>query len=396
MNPADCNLDPTANFSTLVEILQYRALRQPSEFLYTFVSGDDDAAATLTYGELDRQARTIGALLQEQVEPGGRALLCYPPGLDFIAGFFGCLYAGVVAVPAYPPRPNRPMAALESIITHAQVSAVLTTGELFGAGRLRPLKVPQLDGLRWILTDSLVDDDPVDWRPAETASESLAVLQFTSGSTNAPKGVMLTHRNLLHNLGVIARCYGHSPASKGVIWLPPYHDMGLIGGILQPMYAGFPVVLMAPNTFLQRPLNWLRTISRYQATTSGGPNFAYELCLDKITPKDREGLDLGSWKVAFNGAEQIDHRTLKRFADSFAACGFRREAFYPCYGLAEGTLLVSGGDLAAAPVVRGFDRTAIAQSRVKRCPAGAKDARMLVGCGQVQGGQNVIIVDPEM
>ncbi|HTB80149.1 MAG TPA: beta-ketoacyl synthase N-terminal-like domain-containing protein, partial [Opitutaceae bacterium] len=380
---------------TLVELLRYRATQQPDGLVYTFLADGDSVAETLTYGELDRRARTIGALLQAQVEPGARVLLCYQPGLDFIAGFFGCLYAGVVAVPSYPPRPNRSMAALEAVVTQAQVETVLTNSAVFAGRQLGALQTTALKDLRWLVTDDLAASDAKDWRPPVPDAESLAALQFTSGSTAMPKGVMLRHRNFLHNLGIIARCYEHTSASRGVIWLPPYHDMGLIGGILQPLYAGFPVVLMAPNAFLQRPLNWLQAISRHRATTSGGPSFAYKLCVERIKPEDCQGLDLSSWTVAFNGAEPVDPLVLDRFTEAFSPFGFRREAFYPCYGLAEGTLIVSGGNRTEPPVVRGFSRSAIERNQAVPSAPGSEDVRMLVGCGQPQGGKSVVIVEPE-
>jgi myxalamid-type polyketide synthase MxaB len=205
--------------------------------------------------------------------------------------------------------------------------------------------------------------------------------------------VVVSHANLLHNSALIHRAFRHGPESRGVIWLPPYHDMGLIGGLLQPLYGGFPVVLLSPGAFIQRPLRWLQAVSRYRATTSGGPSFAYELCVERTTPEQRAGLDLSSWRLAFNGSEPVRHDTLERFARAFAPWGFRAEAFYPCYGLAEATLLVSGAG-PAAPTVRWFHVRALEQNRIVSVAPRAPDAKALVSCGTVIAGE-CAVVDPE-
>lgn len=227
------------------------------------------------------------------------------------------------------------------------------------------------------------------------SGDTLAFLQYTSGSTGTPKGVMLTHSNLLHNSALIHRCFEHTPHSQGVIWLPPYHDMGLIGGILQPLYGGFPVTLMSPLVFLQRPFVWLQTISQTRATTSGVPNFAYDFCVRKITPEQRAILDLSSWEVAFCGAEPVRADTLDRFTVTFKSCGFRREAFYLCYGLAEATLMVSGGLKAALPTIYTVQGPALKRNRVVMASAEDADVWKLIGCGQSPPDQKVVIVDPE-
>jgi non-ribosomal peptide synthetase component F/acyl carrier protein len=364
---------------TLVELLRQRAQHQPEQPLYTFCGQQADAEAQLTVGALDRQARRIGGHLQQMGQPGQRVLLCYPPGLDYIAAFFGCLYANMIAVPTYLPPSNRPAPRLQAILADAQPALALSTSATLANLRYQLDTMPQLGALRWLCTDELpphVDDD---WQPPRITNTTLAFLQYTSGSTATPKGVMLTHANLLHNLAQIYHFFGHSPASRGVIWLPPYHDMGLIGGILQPLYGGFPVTLLAPLAFLQRPLRWLETIARTGATTSGGPNFAYDLCVRKSTPEQRAALDLSRWTVAFSGAEPVRAATIQRFAEAFACAGFRREAFYPCYGLAEATLIVTGGQVAAAPTTRSFDRDALARHRALE--AGTAASQALVACG---------------
>jgi amino acid adenylation domain-containing protein len=383
---------------TLVELLLLRAQIQPDQHLYTFLHDSGDSEDYLSYQVLDQRARMIGAALQQAYPPGERALLLYPPGLDYIAAFFGCLYAGLVAVPAYPPNParlDRTLGRLQAIVQDARPAAALTTSAIRPLAELLAAQDAVFQPITWIATDALDPRLADTWRPPEVGAETLAFLQYTSGSTATPKGVMLTHRNLLHNSAQIKRCFGHSSASRGVIWLPPYHDMGLIGGILQPLYAGFPVTLLSPVAFLQQPFRWLQAISRYQATTSGGPNFAYDLCARKITPEQRAQLDLSSWRVAFNGAEPIRPETLARFAEVFEPCGFRGSAFYPCYGLAESTLIVSGGPTDAAPVIQAFRPTGAAHDALEAAPAEAPGVRRLVGSGLVLPDEQIAIIHPE-
>lgn len=382
--------------ATLVELLRWRASHQPSQRAYTFLTDETATETHLTYAELDYRARAIGAWLQQLGVTGERALLLYPPGLDYVAAFLGCLYAGVVAVPAYPPRLNRPMPRLQAIVVDAQATMVLTTTSILTTLEGRLAHAPELERLRWVATDSLANNLAETWQPPQITPETLVFLQYTSGSTATPKGVMLSHRNLLYNLFLIQQCFENTPESRGVIWLPPYHDMGLIGGVLQPLYVGFPVALIPPVAFLQNPLSWLRAVSQYQATASGGPNFAYELCLDKISPEQRAQLDLSSWQVAFTGAEPIRAETLARFAETFAPCGFRPEAFYPCYGLAEATLIVSGGRATTPPVVKIFSGLGLEQNVAVEARGNDKHNRTLVGCGQNLTEQKIVIAHPEM
>ena len=247
-----------------------------------------------------------------------------------------------------------------------------------------------------VTTDGLDDALADQWDRPDVTGQSIACLQYTSGSTASPKGVVLSHANLLHNSAIIQESFGHSADSRGVIWVPPYHDMGLIGGVLQPLYVGFPVTLMSPTAFLQRPMRWLEAVARYGATTSGGPNFAYQLCVDKTTLTQRAGLDLSTWTVAFNGAEVVHHETLEKFAQAFEAFGFRRSAFYPCYGLAEATLMVSGGDLSSEPVLIDVDPSGIESHRVvTRSSPQEGPVRTLASSGRPRDGQTVRIVDPQ-
>ncbi|HKH43577.1 MAG TPA: fatty acyl-AMP ligase, partial [Thermoanaerobaculia bacterium] len=373
-----------------VEVVRTRAADTPQAVAYTFLADGDVEAARLTYAELDRQARGIAAALQEAGAAGERVLLLFPSGLEFIAAFFGCLYAGAVAVPAYPPRSARGLPRLRAILGDARPWVILTTAEI--AGRARGLLggIADLAPLAWLTTEGL-DARADDWREPAIDGDTLAFLQYTSGSTATPKGVMVSHGNLLHNEEMIRRAFAQSEESVVVGWLPLYHDMGLIGNVLQPLYLGARCVLMTPVAFLQQPLRWLAAISRYRGTTSGGPNFAYELCVRKIGEEQKAGLDLSSWRLAFNGAEPVRAETLERFAAAFASCGFRREAFYPCYGLAEATLFAAGGEAGVAPEVREVLPAPLEQGRVEEKPGG----RALVGCGRAWMDQRVEVVAPE-
>ena len=317
-------------------------------------------------------------------------LLLFPPGLGFIEAFFGCLYAGAIAVPAYPPRTARGLPRLRAILEDARPHVVLTTGELLDRARALLGGAAETASLAWLAVDGLESREK-DWRPPRVDGDTLAFLQYTSGSTSTPKGVMVSHANLLHNEEMIRRAFAQSRKSVIVGWLPLYHDMGLIGNVLQPLYLGARCVLMSPVAFLQQPLRWLAAISRYGGTTSGGPNFAYELCARRITDEQKAGLDLSAWRVAFNGAEPVRAETMERFAAAFASCGFRREAFYPCYGLAEATLFVSGGEPGGGARSRDFQATALEEGQAVEQEGG----RTLVACGSAWMGQRVEVVDPE-
>jgi acyl-CoA synthetase (AMP-forming)/AMP-acid ligase II/acyl carrier protein len=389
-------LNRAADCRSLIDLLRWRAAATPDRLAYTFLSDGEQQEVLVSYGELDRRARAIAAWLCQHGSAGERALLLYPPGLDYIAAFFGCLYAGIVAVPAFPPRPNRPMPRLEGMVADAGVTLALASSDILENLERRFAHAPYLRRLRWLDTDRVPAGIEDAWREPSISKSSLAFLQYTSGSTSTPKGVMLSHGNLLHNLALINRAFGTPSSSecRCVFWLPPYHDMGLIGGILQPLYASVPTVLMPPAAFLQRPLRWLEAISRTQATISGAPNFAYDLCARKASAEQVAALDLTSWSLAFTGAEPIRPDTLDRFAAVFAPAGFRGEAFYPCYGLAEATLFVTGGSLSAAPVRLTVDAAALAHNDV-RPVADGQPGRVLVGSGTGPAEQEVRIVDPE-
>src|SRR5579871_2713068 len=382
-----------AAISNLVGLLQHRAEDNPGNPAYVFLSGGDLQPVVLTYAQLDVQARTIAAHLQSSGLRGERVLLLYPPGLEFISGFFGCLYAGAIAVPAYPPRMNRNGSRIVSIAEDSQASLVLTSAAV--ASRLNACvrATPELGRVRWVATDSLDSNLADDWRDFSPAEDGLAYLQYTSGSTAAPRGVMITHANVLHNSAHIAAGFEHTPQSVSLCWLPHFHDMGLIDGIIQPLYSGFAGYLMSPTSFLQEPARWLEAISKYRVTHSGGPNFAYDLCCAKVPDELRERIDLSNWKVAYNGAEPVHARTLEQFAQKFAPCGFRLSAFYPAYGLAEATLKVSGGKRGCGPTYCTVKTSTLEQNRVEATQEDDPQGRTLVAAGRAAHGVKAVIVD---
>jgi amino acid adenylation domain-containing protein/non-ribosomal peptide synthase protein (TIGR01720 family) len=383
-----------AAISNLVELVRQRARDCPDRAALIFLAGKDLRESSLTCRELDRRARSIAAFLQGLEVRGERALLLYPPGLEFIAAFFGCLYAGVIAVPAYPPRLNRNALRIVSIAKDSQARLALTNAEVLSRLGALTAHTPEFDQLQWYATDTLPSDAAKEWRELSPQAGDLAYLQYTSGSTATPKGVMITHANVLHNSGYLAEAFQHSAHDVSLSWLPHFHDLGLIHGILQPLYSSFSGYLMAPMSFLQRPVDWLRTISRFRVTHSDGPNFAYELCLSKIAEDEKRVLDLSSWRMALTGAEPIFPDTIERFAEAFASCGFKRSAFFPAYGLAEATLVVSGGKKETDLSYTCVSSAALEENRIVFANQDSPDTRVLVASGAIGPGMDVAVVEP--
>ncbi len=388
--------DPSHMAPTLVGQLQQRAARYGGKLAFTFSrDGEENKVDRLTYEELDLRARRIAASLQRQGAAGERVLVLCPPSLDFIAGLFGCLYAGAVAVPVHPPVRDHLVPRVESIIEDAQPAFALSNVEMQARIKATVDGLVKGQPLRWSVTEAAGGDG--EWAAPEIDPATIAMVQYTSGSTASPKGVVLSHGNLVHNLETIREAWksGFDRDANGVFWLPPYHDMGLIGGIFETLYVGGHTVLMPPNAFIKRPMRWLEAISRHRALITAAPNFAYDMCVELSTPEQRAALDLSSWSAALCGAEPVRSATLQAFSDAFAPAGFRPETFLPVYGLAEATLLVSGGSDSPVPVVRHIDRGSLRERRVVEAPADKPTSLTLVGCGRPRGGQEVIIVDPE-
>ena len=377
---------------TLVGLLRQQADRYADKVAFRFAPDGADEQDSLTYTDLDRRARAIAAGLQQHGAAGRRVLVVCRPGLDSVAAYFGCLYAGAVAVPVQDR-----LARLAVIAPDAR--AALVVADSATQDKLKAT----VDGLgkrplRWLNPES-PDADPDSWVPPDVDADTMAMLQYTSGSTRAPKGVVLTHGNLLANLLAIHQAWGGDDRDVAVCWLPQHHDMGLIGGILQSVYVGGATVLMDPAAFITGPMRWLAAMSRFHATMATAPDFAYRLCVERSTPAERAALDLSHWRTAMNGAEPVQASTLREFAEAFAPAGFRPQTFMPVYGLAEATLLVSGGSDSPTPVIRRIDRAALGEDRVVELShteaADKTGAVELVGCGRPRGGQRIVVVDPE-
>lgn len=363
---------------SVTELIASRAETCGDTRAYTFLKDGETEAAQLSYTDVDHESRIVAAKLQQITSTGDRVLLMYSPGLDFITAFLGCLYAGVVAVPAYAPNPARPeryMPRLSAIAASADARIILTTSD--HASKLSSLMcgLKPFEAVRIMETDRLDQSLADSWKPVPTNADTLALLQYTSGSTSEPKGVMVSHGNILNNLEFIHQREANDTSSISVSWLPSFHDMGLLEGILSPLYGAYPLYLMSPLAFVQRPIRWLRAISKYRASNSGGPNFAYEYCAQAISEIQREDLDLSSWRVAYNGSEPVHMETMEKFSKAFGPYGFSFDAFCPVYGLAESTALAAATQRGSGPTqltVNTAQKRAIASGKPN------KDAQMLV------------------
>ncbi|GAA1289432.1 hypothetical protein GCM10009609_65950 [Pseudonocardia aurantiaca] len=390
----------------LLDRLRDHARASPDALACAFVAEDSADGAEeeqLTYASLDREVRAVATGLRAHLAPGDRVLLLLPEGADFVRGFLGCMRAGVIPVPAYPPLPvqsRQRVETLRSIVADCQPRAVLSSASDEDVEAICGV-APDLADLVWRRPAELLEltPDPAADHPA--TADGVAFLQYTSGSTSAPKGVVVTHGAIAHNLAMIAAGFDLDEPPRMVSWLPLFHDMGLIGNLLYPLWAGGSSVLMTPMTFLKRPARWLRAISRHRAHVAGGPNFGFDLCVRRVRDREIEGIDLSGWRSAFNGAEPVRAATLDAFAERFAAYGFDPRAWWPCYGLAEATLLVTSVDPRLAPRRLTVDRDAFQQDLVipvevtAEAAAPADDITTLVSCGTAKLDRTVLIVDPE-
>jgi acyl-CoA synthetase (AMP-forming)/AMP-acid ligase II len=381
-----------AGTSTLGELLARRATAQPTDRAYGFLAGDGTLESELTFEALHRRAAQWARRLREYAEPGDRALLMFPPGLEFIVAFFACMSSGIFAVPMMPPR-RRGGDSSKAIVADCVPRLILTNRDLAGGPRADVLERFR-DGDIRIVTVDLADAPEGPATCSLAHDQTTALLQYTSGSTSLPKGVVVTHANLLSNLEMIRIAYANTKASTYVSWVPLYHDMGLILNALQSLYVGAACILLAPATFMHHPLLWLRAISDYRAEVAGAPNFAFDHCVDRFRIDQMRGVNLSGWRVAFNGAEPVRAATLRRFAKTFAPFGFDARAANPGYGMAEATLLISGGRRGGGPVIRSVSSLALQRHRVS-APADAEDAQEVVGCGRSLRGEEIAIVDPD-
>ncbi|MCE2793103.1 MAG: aminotransferase class I/II-fold pyridoxal phosphate-dependent enzyme [Planctomycetota bacterium] len=381
--------------TTFLDRLQYWAAARTDDLAYRFIDWTEDKIFETTYAQLDQRARAIAVHLVSRGLQGKSALMMYPPGLDFVEALYGCYYAGVVPVPAYPPRRNRNMNRISAISEDAQAAAILTNDEVIRRSEPMLADTPALRRVSWIATELVRNEWADDWTKPASNPQDIGLIQYTSGSTGSPKGVVLTQQNLVANCRMISTAFQVNYEDSGANWLPFYHDMGLIGGILNPMFVGMASTLMSPIAFLTKPVRWLETISRFRATTCGGPNFAFALCTEKVTHEQCEGLDLSCWDLAFNGAEPVRASTLEAFSRKFEPYGFRHTAHYPCYGMAEASLIVTGGIKGEEPIIRTFDRQKLTEHKVVQVPEDSSRAQRMVGCGRVLEGETLVIVHPE-
>ncbi len=381
------------DYNTFFDVLETRKKNDPNDMSYIFLQDGETERELLTYDELWNKVTAVGGYLQLFCQPGERAVLLYPSGIDFIVAFLGCMVAGVIAVPAFPPPKNQKISRLHSILEDSSPSVILTLSSLHS--RISDMFVNSDKDIRCIASDTIDDAHGADWRRPNIGPDTLAFLQYTSGSTGTPKGVMVSHRNILHNEAAICRAFKNSKESVGVGWLPLYHDMGLIGHVLQPLYTGFPSVIMSPVSFLQKPVRWLQAMSKYRATASGGPNFAFNVCTQKVTEEDKTSLNLESWVVAFNGAEMIRKETMEKFSRHFESCGFKRQSFYPCYGMAETTLFTTGTFIenSALPSLS-VKRCQLQQDTIVQTTTNDEESQCVVSCGASFEDTDVRIVHP--
>lgn len=378
--------------ATLVAVLRARAAAHPERTALTYLGDGGEVRASLDFAALDRAARAVGARLQGLGATGECVLLVHPPGPEFLPAFLGCLYAGAVAVPLPLPRVHGSLRQFRGILADLGARVVLGTAtalsRLATAGDGLPAEVIAL------ASEDTDEALAAAWRDPAAVATDVAYLQYTSGSTAERKGVAVSHANVIANLAGIAERFGHHAASVSVNWLPHFHDLGLVSGLLQPLYHGHPNVVLSPTAFVQQPVRWLNAISRYRGTYSNSPNFGYDLCVRRIGAGQRAALDLSSWEVALNGAEPVRRQTLEAFAAAFAPCGLRPGVLYPAYGLAEATLVVSGGRRGDPPVTLAADAAALEEGRVEAAAPGTA-SRDLVGCGRALVDTAVRIVEPD-
>ncbi|MEQ3530216.1 amino acid adenylation domain-containing protein [Pseudoalteromonas sp. XMcav11-Q] len=348
--------------TNIVTILAGLARTRSQEIAYQYFYDEALPSKTISYQELHERAASIAETLSEYFEPGDRALLLYNSGFEFIEAFFACLYAGIIAVPVYPPKKNQNVDRLRAIIEDAGAKGALTSEKINEIAKPLLDSEPSLAQLALFTTDNIaLKSTTQQWPRAQIRGEQLAFLQYTSGSTGTPKGVMVTHDNILDNQALMKEAFGHNSNSAIVSWLPHFHDMGLIFGIMHPIYIGATAALMNPAYFLQKPLRWLKLLSQTKALTSSAPNFAYDLCVDTVKDEDLKDLDLSHWRSALNGAEPVRASTLERFYQKFKVCGLQRESIAPCYGMAETTLFATGGHLLEKPKILRIDAAKLQQ-----------------------------------
>ncbi len=382
------------NSSTYVEVIQKRALETPDHVVYRFLENGIDESEHLTYAALDLIAKKVGRVLQEKGTKGDRVLMLYPAGLSYIASLFGCMYSGFIGVPAYPPRKNRGLKRLLSIIADSEANLCLLTRQIYQDIERNFADEPLLKNMQWIVYEDIDNHKASSFIPTEITPEDIALLQYTSGSTGHPKGVMISQLNLLYNSEYIRQSLGLSKKTIGMNWLPVFHDMGLIGGVLQVAYLGAVNIGMPPTSFLKNPGNWLRAIQKYKANTGGGPNFSYDYCVQKISDEEVKLLDVSSMNVFYCGAEPIRKATYQSFTNHFSPAKARLNQLYSCYGMAETTLIVTGMNPGSEPVFLNLDTEALSKNKVVITDSETRSTA-IAGCGHTWMETEVRIINPD-
>ncbi|MGE5268663.1 MAG: fatty acyl-AMP ligase [Thiohalocapsa sp.] len=386
--------DASAGAATLVELLRHRACAQPDDRAYVLLSDRGAEEAAITFAALENTAMALARRIAAVAAPGDRALLLCPTGIDFLAALFGCALAGVIAVPLRLPRRLSTRDASAAIVADCAPRLALSLRSLIDDGRGDLVGRPAAHRLAWLAADAAEQAPSAELPPPPPAPDHIALLQYTSGSTASPKGVMVSHANLLANLAMIKAAFGNTRQSTIVSWVPLYHDMGLVINVLQSLYVGSLCVLLPPAAFMQRPLLWLRAISDFRAEVATSPDFGFDLCVERYRPEQMHGVDLSSWRLALNGAEPVRAATLRRFAKSFSPHGFAPAALYPAYGMAEATVLVAAGRRGTGPVLRQLSRAGLQRGLVLT-PRDEADQQTAVGCGRELAGERIAIVDPD-
>lgn len=383
------------NGDSLVDLIEHRAKNQADKIAYTHLKDRDGDIEEISYADFEKRVKQLAAKLQEFGVEGERIVLMYPPGIDYTVAYFAVIFAGAIAVPVYEPRQSNHFNRIESILADCQPKILLTKEKVIKATSDEILEKLSQFGATWLTTDNedFFTGNEV-WQPVTLSKNSVVFLQYTSGSTGNPKGVMVTNGNLLHNSEMIRLVTGQDQSSCMVTWLPPYHDMGLIGGLIQPLYTGYQCVILSPISVIQRPIKWLNAIRDYKGTISGGPNFIYEACVKRVRDKQLAGCDLSSWQIAFNGAEPINADTVNAFSERFEQYGFKHTSHLPCYGMAETTLMVTSANHNTSPVISYFDKDQLQADFGKRSNQ-IMSAIPLVSSGKVVPDLDIKIVDPD-